>query len=415
MKRPKKNRQKRRPAFIRGQRQAKDTCTKIVFQKDARFAEVFNRTVFQSCPIQAESLSERDVTEAATVEMTRGKRLSLQYLRDASRRVMDDNKLLTILGVEGQDKVDYTMPLRILGDEFVWYARQASEIIAKHKAQWQASTAQTQSRETARKGAVDGMERESEAPTHKISPGEFLCGFLRSDRIAPSVTLVIYYGVEPWDGALSLREMYIDSPWAKYAMDNKVYLLDIRRMSDAEIAAYSDDLRVLFTTLKYASDKDILQERFQTDTAFQNVSEDIVDALATYLGDSVMTELKSSHSNDNDDAGGINKDAAFSKMFESVREEGREEVRKEAKKQIAEAQRQADEAHRKADEAHRQADEAQRQADEAHRQADETQQKAIINLIRMFREMRMDENTIIDKVRSVFQLPWEQAARYVSA
>ena len=51
----------------------------------------------------------------------------------------------------------------------------------------------------------------------KLNPNEFLSRMKRTDKFSPVITIVIYYGEEPWDGARSLHEMLnIPNEFKKY-------------------------------------------------------------------------------------------------------------------------------------------------------------------------------------------------------
>ena len=74
-----------------------------------------------------------------------------------------------VLGLENQEKLDYRLPLRVLGYEVGAYEHQAAEIY----------------REIRRSGRNSDTE---------LSSGEYLYGFRKSDRLHPVITIILYYG-----------------------------------------------------------------------------------------------------------------------------------------------------------------------------------------------------------------------------
>ena len=271
-------------------------------------------------PITPEELSERDSTEAAFLELSNGERIHLQLFRDASRYAEKMKRVLSILSVENQDKIDYQIPLRIMEEDTVSYARQARKIVLQNREQWKA----VHKVETAEDCGAAVHTSGKETPPY--TSGEFLSGFRREDRIIPNITLVVYFGEEPWDGPRSLRDMFVESPFQTIAPDYAIYVLDVRRLSDQEIMSYSDDLRVLFFMLKHARDKDKLKAAMSEDRAFQNVSDDVLSALMPYIGKKRVELLQPPQGNRK---GGLDMDTWFAQLFEAERQEGWDEGRAE--------------------------------------------------------------------------------------
>ena len=78
-----------------------------------------------------------------------------------------------------------------------------------------------------------------------------------------------------------MSDLYIDSPYKKFAADYPMYLLDVRRLSDEEIEEFSPDLKSLFGFLKYENeDTEKLKEFIDNNRdIFVNLSPEIVNAL----------------------------------------------------------------------------------------------------------------------------------------
>ena len=145
-----------------------DLLAKRYYSDNRRFADLINGIVCNGIPIvKQEDLSEMDT------ETGQGKR------RDLVRKAVFGVNF-AVLGLENQEKLDYRLPLRVLGYEVGAYEHQAAEIY----------------REIRRNGRNSDTE---------LSSGEYLYGFRKSDRLHPVITIILYYGEEEWNGS---RDLY---------------------------------------------------------------------------------------------------------------------------------------------------------------------------------------------------------------
>lgn len=99
-----------------------------------------------------------------------------------------------------QEHVDYTMPLRVIDMDLMGYLKQKNDI----------------------------SERYRDKGTEGFSTDEFLSKFQETDRLIPEITLVIYMGECPWDGAKSLHELL------KFPSDIRYLLKFIKNTKDKE-------------------------------------------------------------------------------------------------------------------------------------------------------------------------------------
>ena len=125
-----------------------------------------------------------------------------------------------ILGVENQMEVHYAMPVRNMVYDALQYDKQVAMIAADNRRN---------------KRFSGGNIRNS---------GEFLSGFLKTDKILPIITLTIYFGTEPWDGPLSLREMYDinDSKLLDFVPDYRVQLIQPMTLSEDDFEKFHTSL-----------------------------------------------------------------------------------------------------------------------------------------------------------------------------
>ena len=102
-----------------------------------------------------------------------------------------------ILGLEGQECIHYAMPLRVMGYDYSTYKKQYDDNAAKRKKE---------------KG---------------LTEDEYLSGMKKTDKFIPVITIVIYYGEKPWDGAVSLHGMLnIPKAMETFVNDYKIHLVE---------------------------------------------------------------------------------------------------------------------------------------------------------------------------------------------
>ena len=259
----KKSRKKiRSDGKIAGQGMKKDSVTTLLFQaNNENFAELFNRTLLADEPVVPEELGEENIKETAYLRVTKeaGGTTLVQY-RDVAKGVRNE-RIFAVLGIENQSEIDYAMPFRVLELDFVNYARQMQSIRERHEAEWKT--------EGGRMHRPPG-----------ITAGEYLGRFLKTDRIVRCVTLVVYWGEEPWDGPIRLSDLFETGTEAPCAVQVELNLLDVCRMSDEEICGYAGELRTVFGFRKYAENREKLGAFITGNREhFSNVSETAMNAL----------------------------------------------------------------------------------------------------------------------------------------
>ena len=95
------------------------------------------------------------------------------------------------------------------GDDALQYVKQVEEAIRSRR-------------------KVSGKENKSgEQPT----PGEYLGGFHKEDKLVPVITLVIYFGSKKWDAPKRLHEMLAvqDEKILSFVPDYKINLITKRK------------------------------------------------------------------------------------------------------------------------------------------------------------------------------------------
>lgn len=191
------------------------------------FAELFGKGVFGGrVRIDPDKLRELDTVNQETVKLGDGRLKSMERLRDVQKisKLFDGRMTFqVIMGVEGQDGVNYFMPVRCMELDALTYSLQCRQISNKAK-------------------ESNGLEK-------------YAAGVPRGTKILPAVTLVFYCGSKRWDGPVSVYDM-LDIPeelkgWAKTIIpDYPMHLIDARHMTDEEIDQFDGDLKAFLVMIQ---------------------------------------------------------------------------------------------------------------------------------------------------------------------
>lgn len=239
-----------------------DTYTKDYVEDNAVFADVFNHFLYHGeRRIRPEQLRTTDVTE---ISMPYGE----NEIRTSSQKYRDKLKILSakedgcavylLLGLENQSRIHYAMPVKCMVYDAFQYASQVERRAKLHRKE---------------RGTEKG----------RATPGEFLTGFYKKDRLIPVITLVIYFGAEEWDGPRNLHQMYAvqDEKLLSFMPDYKINLLAPQEMSDEEIERFQTDFREVMLFCKYMNNKKKIQEIISTDPGYRNMERKTIHVLET--------------------------------------------------------------------------------------------------------------------------------------
>ncbi|MCD8149404.1 MAG: transposase [Clostridiales bacterium] len=183
-----------------------DIVVKNYWSNNEVFSDLFNAVLFDGEQvIHPEALMVRDTDNSVVKERNDGVLDSVKGLRDSikiHKRSTAQGVELVLLGLENQERVHYAMPLRVMGYDHGVYQKQYNDNAKKFRA---------------------SLDRNS------VSDDEFLSGMRRTDRFVPVVTVVVYYGEKPWDGAKTLHEMLdIPESMKRYVNDYRMILVEAR-------------------------------------------------------------------------------------------------------------------------------------------------------------------------------------------
>ena len=128
-----------------------------------------------------------------------------------------------MLGLEGQERIHYAMPMRVMGYDYGTYKKQYEDNAVKYK-------------------NAKGMTED-----------EFLSKMKKTDKLIPVITIVVYYGEKAWDGASSLHEMLnIPKEMLPFVNDYKMHLVEARKN---DLKLHNVNNKDLFNLLEILLDK----------------------------------------------------------------------------------------------------------------------------------------------------------------
>ena len=128
-----------------------------------------------------------------------------------------------MLGLEGQERIHYAMPMRAMGYDYGTYKKQYEDNAAKYK-------------------NAKGMTED-----------EFLSKMKKTDKLIPVITIVVYYGEKTWDGAISLHGMLnIPKEMLSFVNDYKMHLVEARKN---DLKLHNVNNKDLFNLLEILLDK----------------------------------------------------------------------------------------------------------------------------------------------------------------
>lgn len=216
-----------------------DIILKNYWNDNEQFADLFNAVLFQGKQIiRPEELEDVD-TEESTILEHKDYAESIKASRDVIKIQKKSSVFgvqFVLLGLENQERIHYAMPMRVMGYDYGTYKKQYDSNAKKYK-------------------TADDMEED-----------EFLSRMKKTDKLLPVITIVVYYGEKPWDGAKTLHEMLdIPEEMKPYVNDYKMLLVEARKN---DLQLHNINNRDLFSLLQI-----ILSNHISKNTAKEKVIE----------------------------------------------------------------------------------------------------------------------------------------------
>ena len=277
----------------------KDTGWKVFLSDDERYADVIN-----GIGCNGEQVVKKDNLQDLDTQtgFLRGPKFIHRMLqtrkgnikiRDCLRKVAFGTNF-AIIGIENQETMDYSIPLRNMSYDVDAYERQVSKI------------------------------RKEVRKFHEgLSAGEYLYGFRKEDKLFPAVTFVLYSGTKPWDGPKTLHDMlnFTDIPGElkELVANYKINLVDIRELKDTSV--FKTDVRQVFDFIRCSNDKNALKTLVESDDYYKNMEEDAFDVVVHYTNATELIEAKEYYEKE----GNVDMCKALTELIEDGKQEGREE------------------------------------------------------------------------------------------
>jgi hypothetical protein len=284
-----------------------DTATNKYIRQNHVFADAFNFLIYNGKQvIDPDSLQELD---SKALDIVYGgtdvTNQTVQRYRDVMKTavLMTDQKMTyLILAVENQSEIHYAMPVKNCMYDAMQYAWQVQQAADAHQ----------------RNGTNKG-----------ITGSEYLSRFHKTDKLLPVVTLVIYFGDKKWDGPMSLHEMFDrqDETILSLVPDYKLNLIAPANIADGEYGLFQSDLKEVLSFIKYAKDKQKLQELLVTNSSFQTIGKDAVDVINACTGAKLKQEERKV----------VDVCQAIQEIAEEAAEKAREEVRAQMRDEMEKA------------------------------------------------------------------------------
>ena len=285
---------------------ANDEIWKVFFSDAARYADLINGLGFSGRQVvKPQDVKERDgqvvFFRSGFLKNARNRLLGAAgyHTRDVVRKVIFGTGF-AVVGVENQETVDYSIPLRILLYDAGEYERQAAEI---------------------RRQVRNFMGKEDGS---SLSAGEFLYRFRRQDRLKPVITFLLYCGQEEWKGPLSLHDMIdfqgIPQELRAAVPDYPIHLVEIRKLENTDV--FRTDIKQVFDFIRYAQDGERLKQLVEEEAVYERMAEDAFDVAVTYTKAVELAVQKEEYRGKE----GINMCKAIQDLMENSRHEGIEQT-----------------------------------------------------------------------------------------
>ena len=233
-----------------------NAAVKQWIERPDRFADLFNGYVFQGeqviLPEELELVSgESDILltdkEGKVREIARHRDIIMRWKREA---------VFVMLACENQEEVHYAMPVRNMVYDGLAYTDQIQRLWKKR------------------------VEEKKNKSNKKMTSAEFLSKFTKKDRLIPVITLVFYYGIEPWDASTDLYGMFqwgeeerTNQILKKYISNYSINLIDANKIDN--LKRFHTDLQEILGVLQCRGDKEKLLEYInERADYFQNVDEE---------------------------------------------------------------------------------------------------------------------------------------------
>lgn len=248
----------------------KDIVCNAFFSDNERYADIINGIGCKGIPfVEGKDLQELDTKVRPSQAKSTGKKrkkAAVKY-RDLMRKASFGMNF-AVIGIENQEKIDYALAFCTMGYDVGEYGRQMAEV-----------------RKEVRAGCKD------------LSSGEYLYGFKKDSRLCPTVTFILYFGEEEWNGARNLHGILdfsgIPESLKELVADYKIHVVEVRKLKDTGM--FRTDVKQVFDYIRFSNDKEKLRELVESDEAYGMLDEEAYDMVASYVEGNDLLNIKEKH------------------------------------------------------------------------------------------------------------------------
>lgn len=280
--------------------QERNVLTLEYLDDNARIADMINVLYLQGKEmICSEDIQEMD-SVVTRIRKVWGKVSTWSYTRDFLRKVVMGTQYV-LIGLEHQSDVNFAMPVRMMGYDAGTYEKQIRRLKKVHR-------------------------MKSDLKKH-----EFTGGISESDKLMPTLSTVLYFGEEKWQGPRDLHGMMDLSGELKFLKNwipnYKINIVEVRRYPNWK--AFRTDLRQVFGLLYHTVDgRDVGEYIEANESEYDNLSEDAYDLISAVTDREKLREVKEKHRTQE---GGINMSNAIQEMLDRREARARFEAKAEGK------------------------------------------------------------------------------------
>ena len=251
-------------------RMKNDVEDKTFFENDERYADLINGLLCNGRQV----LKKEDLTElsgSVRIKLPKDGTVRSKYGYNQREKVQDIVRKAALglnfilIGLENQQTVDYSLPLRCMEYDVGQYEKQAVKI-----------------------------RRAIRKKPKGLKQGEYLYGFKKDSRLCPSIILVLYYGEENWDGPLNLHGMLdfkdIPDEFRKLIQNYEIHLVEVRRLENTDV--FTTDVKLVFDLIRYADDEKKLEKLLREEPGYQKLEWDAYEMAAMYTGIGEKLDMK---------------------------------------------------------------------------------------------------------------------------
>lgn len=236
---------------------APDQSEKILMDHADVFADIINVLVHDGNDV-VKPKNLRDGPTASRYKAAEGKYREKD--RDVVKIDTVNNVAFMVYGLENQTKVNRLMPVRVMGYDYAMYEKNGRDIKDANKA--------------------DGCEADY---AEEIWPWQ---------KLMPVITLVLYFGTEPWDGPVSLYDlMNVPKGLKRYIPDYRINLVQVAFLPEEVIAKFQSDFQIaaeFFRAKRLGKEQEMM---YNNTKGFQHVGE-LMEFFHTFTGDKRYADFK---------------------------------------------------------------------------------------------------------------------------